>query len=314
MSSSPVTGRAPCLAFIGGTSVYKIEGLTNIEEVRISTPFGDPSDAIVIGTLHNLDVCFLPRHGRTHSLTPSEVPYAANIYALKTLGVTHVISVSAVGSLVAENCPAQLVLPTQFLDRTLGGCRRNSFFGDGCVAHVSFGRPVCMQLHALLASVCQEQLQLLQQQQPGSSTPQVHLDGTYVCIEGPAFSTAAESQCYRMLGGTIIGMTGLPEAKLAREAEMAYAMLALVTDYDAWHPDHEAVTVDIVIENLHRVAGTAQSVISELCRRLGSGQASLEVSVVAHNALRNAVLTPKESVPPATGERLQAILSKYWNC
>ena len=238
----------------------------------------------------------MARHGRNHHLTPSEVPYRANIYAMKKIGVEYLISASAVGSLQEEVKPLDFVLPDQFLDRTRS--RQSTFFGEGIVGHIAFGDPVCHQLADVLAASITE-----------LNLPDVilHKGGTYICMEGPAFSTKAESNMYRMLGGKVIGMTNLPEAKLAREAEIAYATLAMATDYDCWHPDHDNVTIELVIANLQKNALNAQEVIKEAVKRL---TANLFVSE-AHSALKYAILTPIDKVPAATKQKLELLLKKY---
>ncbi|MCS6942244.1 MAG: S-methyl-5'-thioadenosine phosphorylase [Geminocystis sp.] len=284
------------IGIIGGSGLYKMEGLEVIEEVNLDTPFGKPSDNLIVGNLDGVKVAFLPRHGRNHHLLPSEVPFRANIYALKTLGVEYIISASAVGSLKQEIKPLDLVIPDQFIDRTKN--RPSTFFGDGIVAHVAFGNPVCGQLSKILAQAVRN-----------LNFPDIslHEGGTYVCIEGPAFSTIAESNLYRIWGGSVIGMTNLTEAKLAREAEIAYATLALVTDYDCWNPEYEHVTVETVIENLHRNATNAQKIIRETVKLLHQNP----FVSVAHSALKNAIVTPPDAIPPATLERLHLLLKKY---
>ncbi|HIK36472.1 MAG: S-methyl-5'-thioadenosine phosphorylase [Geminocystis sp.] len=284
------------IGIIGGSGLYKMEGLEVIEEVNLDTPFGKPSDNLIVGNLDGVKVAFLPRHGRNHHLLPSEVPFRANIYALKTLGVEYIISASAVGSLKQEIKPLDLVIPDQFIDRTKN--RPSTFFGDGIVAHVAFGNPVCGQLSKILAQAVRN-----------LNFPDIslHEGGTYVCIEGPAFSTIAESNLYRSWGGSVIGMTNLTEAKLAREAEIAYATLALVTDYDCWNPEYEHVTVETVIENLHRNATNAQKIIRETVKLLHQNP----FVSVAHSALKNAIVTPPDAIPPATLERLHLLLKKY---
>jgi 5'-methylthioadenosine phosphorylase len=273
-----------------------MEALTDVEEVQVETPFGPPSDRIILGTLEGLQVAFLARHGRDHKLIPSELPYRANIYALKSLGVEYIISASAVGSLKAEVKPLDMVVPDQFIDRTKG--RISTFFGQGIVAHIGFGHPVCNRLAGVLADAIAD-----------LNFPDVtlHRGGTYVCMEGPAFSTQAESNLYRSWGGTVIGMTNLPEAKLAREAEIAYATLALVTDYDCWHPDHDHVTVETVIEYLKRNAVNAQKVIRETVKRLSQNLPESD----AHSALKYAILTPLDKVPPERMKELELLLKKY---
>jgi 5'-methylthioadenosine phosphorylase len=284
------------IGIIGGSGLYQMSALTNVREVSLTTPFGDPSDNLIVGDLSGTQVAFLARHGRHHHLTPSEVPYRANIYAMKQIGVEYLISASAVGSLQAEVNPLDLVLPDQFIDRTKS--RASTFFGEGIVGHIAFGHPVCHKLSSILA----ESIESL-------NLPDItlHQGGTYICMEGPAFSTKAESNMYRLLGGTIVGMTNLPEAKLAREAEIAYATLALATDYDCWHPDHDHVTVDLIIANLHKNADNAQRVIQETVHRLGT---NLFVSE-AHSALKYAIITPMDRVPDATKQKLELLLKKY---
>ena len=284
------------IGIIGGSGLYKMEALKDIEEIQIETPFGPPSDAVILGTLDGTRVAFLARHGRNHTLMPTELPFRANIYALKSLGVEYIISASAVGSLQAEIKPLDMVIPDQFIDRTRH--RISTFFGEGIVGHVSFGEPICMEVAKILGDAV-ESLQL--------EGVTLHRGGTYVCMEGPAFSTQAESNLYRIWGGNIIGMTNLQEAKLAREAEIAYATLALSTDYDCWHPDHDSVTVEMVIQNLHKNAENAQRVIQESVRRLS---ATYPVSK-AHDALKYAIITPLAQVPEATKVKLGPLLKKY---
>ncbi|HAA26751.1 MAG TPA: S-methyl-5'-thioadenosine phosphorylase [Cyanobacteria bacterium UBA8553] len=284
------------IGIIGGSGLYQMEALKDVEEVNIDTPFGTPSDALIVGTLEGTQVAFLARHGRNHHLLPSELPFRANIHAMKQLGVEYLISASAVGSLKEEVKPVDMVVPDQFIDRTKN--RVSTFFGEGIVAHITFGDPVCNQLAKVLADAVAS-LEL----------PDVtlHRGGTYVCMEGPAFSTKAESHLYRSWGATVIGMTNLPEAKLAREAEIAYATLALVTDYDCWHPDHDSVTVEMVIANLQRNATNAQKVIQETVRRLVDNPPVSD----AHSALKFAILTHLDKVPTATKEKLGLLLKKY---
>ncbi|NER79203.1 MAG: S-methyl-5'-thioadenosine phosphorylase, partial [Leptolyngbya sp. SIO1D8] len=272
------------------------EALTKIEEVRVDTPFGNPSDALIVGTLEETKVAFLARHGRHHTLMPSELPFRANIYAMKAIGVKYLISASAVGSLQAAAKPVDMVIPDQFIDRTKN--RISTFFGEGIVAHIAFGDPICTHLAQVLGDAVAS-LDL-----PGVT---LHRGGTYVCMEGPAFSTKAESNLYRSWGATVIGMTNLPEAKLAREAEIAYATLALVTDYDCWHPDHDSVTVEMVIGNLHKNAKNAQEVIRATVRQLAKNPPTSD----AHDALKYAVLTPLDKAPPATLQKLKLLLKKY---
>ncbi|MDA0265748.1 MAG: S-methyl-5'-thioadenosine phosphorylase [Cyanobacteria bacterium] len=284
------------IGIIGGSGLYKMDALTDVEELTIETPFGAPSDALIVGTLEGAKVAFLARHGRNHTLTPSELPFRANIYAMKSLGVEYLISASAVGSLQESAKPLDMVVPDQFIDRTKN--RAATFFGDGIVAHIAFGDPVCGQLAKVIADAIAS-LDL-----PGID---LHRGGTYVCMEGPAFSTRAESNLYRSWGATVIGMTNLPEAKLAREAEMAYATLAMVTDYDCWHPDHDSVTVEMVIGNLMKNAANAQTVIRTVVKQLHSAPPTSE----AHTALKYAVITPLDKAPATTLEKLRLLLAKY---
>ena len=284
------------IGIIGGSGLYKMEALKDVEEVQLDTPFGPPSDALIVGMLDGTPVAFLARHGRNHHLMPSELPFRANIHAMKQLGVEYLISASAVGSLKEEAKPLDMVVPDQFIDRTKN--RVSTFFGEGIVVHIAFADPVCNQLAGVLADAVAS-LEL-----PNVT---LHRGGTYVCMEGPAFSTKAESHLYRSWGATVIGMTNLPEAKLAREAEIAYATLALVTDYDCWHPDHDTVTVEMVIANLQGNATNAQKVIQETVRRLSDNPPVSE----AHSALKFAILTQLDKVPAATKEKLELLLKKY---
>ena len=284
------------IGIIGGSGLYKMEALKDIAEVHVETPFGAPSDALILGTLEGARVAFLARHGRNHTLMPSELPSRANIYAMKSLGVEYLISASAVGSLKEEVKPLDMVVPAQFIDRTKN--RISTFFGEGIVAHIGFGDPVCGNL----ATVLMEAIVSL-------DLPDVtlHRSGTYLCMEGPAFSTKAESILYRSWGATVIGMTNLPEAKLAREAEIAYATLALATDYDCWHPDHDSVTVEMIIGNLMKNAVNAQRVIQETVRRLSENPPPSD----AHSALKHAIITPLDKAPTAIKEKLSLLLKKY---
>lgn len=284
------------IGIIGGSGLYKMEALKDVEEVRVDTPFGQPSDALILGTLDGVRVAFLARHGRHHHLLPSELPFRANIYAMKRLGVKYLISASAVGSLQEKAKPLDMVVPDQFIDRTKN--RISTFFGEGIVAHIAFGDPVCSNLAGVLADAVAS---------ANLNDVTLHRGGTYVCMEGPAFSTKAESNLYRSWGATIIGMTNLPEAKLAREAEIAYATLALVTDYDCWHPDHDNVTVEMVIANLQRNAVNAQKVMQETVRRLAANPPESE----AFSALKYAILTPLDQVSPEAKQRLGLLLEKY---
>ena len=284
------------IGVMGGSGLYKMEALKDVEELQIDTPFGKPSDALIVGTLEGTRIAFLARHGRSHSLLPSEVPYRANVYAMKSLGVEYLLSASAVGSLKAEAKPLDMVIPDQFIDRTKD--RAATFFGEGLVAHIAFGDPICPSLAAVLGDAI-ESLNL-----PDIT---LHRGGTYICMEGPAFSTKAESQLYRSWGATVIGMTNLTEAKLAREAEIAYASLSLVTDYDCWHPDHDSVTVEMIIQNLTKNAVNAQHVVQETVRRLVANPPPS----AAHSALKYAILTPLDQAPAATKAKLALLLQKY---
>jgi 5'-methylthioadenosine phosphorylase len=284
------------IGIIGGSGLYKMEALKDVESLELQTPFGAPSDAVILGTLVGTRVAFLARHGRNHTLLPTELPFPANIYAMKQLGVKYLISASAVGSLKAEVKPLDMVVPDQFIDRTKN--RISTFFGEGIVAHIAFGEPICKNLAGVLADAIAS-LNL--------TDVTLHRGGTYVCIEGPAFSTKAESNLYRSWDATVIGMTNLPEAKLAREAEIAYATLGLVTDYDCWHPDHDSVTVDMVIANLQRNAVNAQKVIEETVKRLSENPPVSD----AHSALKYAILTNLGNAPTATKDKLAFLLQKY---
>ncbi len=284
------------IGIIGGSGLYKMEALKDVEEVQIETPFGNPSDALIVGSLDGVRVAFLARHGRNHHLLPSELPFRANIYAMKSLGVKYLISASAVGSLKEAAKPLDMVVPDQFIDRTQN--RISTFFGEGVVAHVAFGDPVCLKLAQVLGDAVESSK---------LADVTLHRGGTYICMEGPAFSTKAESNLHRSWGATIIGMTNLPEAKLAREAEIAYATLALVTDYDCWHLDHDSVTVELVIANLQRNAINAQKVIQETVRRLTENPPDSD----AHSALKYAILTPLDKISPEAKERLDLLLQKY---
>ena len=279
---------------IGGSGLYAMEALTNATEHQIDTPFGKPSDVIVTGQVNGVGVAVLARHGRGHRLIPSEVPYRANIYALKTLGVRCLISLSAVGSLAEEMKPLDMVLPDQFIDMTKR--RDSTFFGDGAVAHVSMAQPVCAGLSDVLARAVK-----------AASMPsgfELHRGGTYVCIEGPQFSSLAESLWYRSMGAKIIGMTNMPEAKLAKEAQMAYATLAMVTDFDCWHPREAHVTADTAIANLMQNAGHAQRIAAAA---IGLLAAEMPVSA-AHTAMQASLVTQPDQMSPETRERLRVIL------
>jgi len=283
------------IGVIGGSGLYQMAGLSDVEEVHLATPFGDPSDAILIGTLADVRVAFLPRHGRGHTLLPTEIPFRANIYAMKLCGVERIISASAVGSMREELLPMDIVFPDQFFDRTRH--RASTFFGGGIAAHVTFADPVCRDLVDTLEQAARA----------GLSGIAIHRGGTYICMEGPAFSTRAESQVYRSWGMSVIGMTNLQEAKLAREAEICYATVALVTDYDCWHPGHDSVTVDMVIEYLNRNAGNAQTLIAGAVALL----AGRERFCKCGESLRHAIITPPDRISAEVKQRLGAIIGKY---
>ncbi|WP_352258520.1 S-methyl-5'-thioadenosine phosphorylase [Psychrobacter sp. TB55-MNA-CIBAN-0194] len=284
------------IAIIGGSGLYQMDALINKRHITIDTPFGSPSDDIVLGELEGVTVAFLTRHGQGHRLTPSEVPYRANIYALKTLGVRYIVSVSAVGSLRESLKPLDMVIPDQMIDMTKQ--RVSTFFGAGAVAHVSMADPLCPALAELLTRAY-DNADIAE----GTS----HSKATYVCIEGPQFSTRAESQWYRQMQADIIGMTNMPEAKLAREASIAYATLALVTDFDCWHPTEEAVSADYAIKNLMKNADNAQKVIKEAVALI----AAESPDSIAHNALAQALVTSVDMMDDATKTRLAALLPKY---
>ena len=281
------------IGIIGGSGLYQVEGLSDVREITVETPFGRPSDNLVLGTLEGVRVAFLARHGRGHRITPSELPFRANIYAMKMLGVERILSASAVGSLQEQYAPTDIVIPDQFFDRTRG--RVSTFFGEGVVAHITFDHPVCAILGEQMA-ISGEEVGV-----------KMHRGGTYLCMEGPAFSTLAESKLYRQWGMDVIGMTNLQEAKLAREAEICYATMALVTDYDCWHPDHSAVTVEMILAVLHQNAINAQQIVRHTVRRLRG----LPRECKCGSSLRNAILTNRDLIPDATKQKLAAILSRY---
>jgi 5'-methylthioadenosine phosphorylase len=280
------------LGIIGGSGLYSMNGISDTREIRVKTPFGDPSDALVLGTLEGKRVAFLARHGRGHRILPGEINYRANIYALKELGVERIISVSAVGSLQEDLRPGEFLVPDQFFDRTKH--RVSTFFGGGLVAHVAFDKPTCGQLSGVLADASVH------------SGVKVHRLGTYVCIEGPQFSTLAEAHVHRQLRFEVVGMTNVTEAKLAREAELCYATIAMITDYDCWHPEHESVTATQIIATLTQNAENAQRVLKEAVRAM-PGERSCKCAA----ALRHALVTDLKLVPAATKKRLGVIISKY---
>ena len=277
---------------VGGSGLYQMEGLEGVEEVKIETPFGDPSDAIVVGTLEGVRVAFLPRHGRGHRISPTELPVQANIWALKSLGVEWIISASAVGSLREDIQPLDIVIPDQIIDRTKS--RVNSFFSGGIVVHVAFADPFCTVLNQILYQAGQK------------VGARVHRGGTYLAMEGPLFSTKAESHLYRSWGADVIGMTALPEAKLAREAEICYATIACATDYDCWHDGHESVTIEMVLSNLLKNVGTAKSMIRLACPALPQ-----ERDCHCAHALENGIITAPELIPPQTREKFALLIDKY---
>ncbi len=280
------------IGVIGGTGVYQMEALTDVEEVRVKTPFGDPSEAIVVGTLEGQRVAFLARHGRGHRITPTELNTRANIYALKSLGVEWVISVSACGSMREDIAPRHVVIPDQLFDLTRG--RTLTFFGEGLAAHISFAEPFCAELSQALYQAVKK---------AGAT---VHLGGTFLTIEGPRFSTKGESNIFRQWGVDIIGMTAVPEAQLAREAEMCYATMAHVTDYDVWHESEETVTVEAIVKNLLANAEVAKSAIRNVVPELKG-----ERTCGCVNALADAIITRPELIPAETKEKLKLLIEKY---
>ena len=283
----------PRIGIIGGSGLYSMPGFTGQHEVRVETPFGEPSDPYVVGELEGKTVAFLARHGRGHRISPSELNFRANIYGFKKLGVEWILSLSAVGSLKEEHKPRDFVIPDQFVDRTRG--RVSTFFGEGLVAHVSFADPVCPHVARLLYAACVE------------SGVKATLGGTYLCMEGPAFSTKAESNLYRSWGMDVIGMTNLQEAKLAREAEICYATVAMVTDYDCWHAEHAAVTVADIIQNLNANAAHAAQVVRGAVRNLRLEARTCDCS----HALAHALITDPKTVPEATRRKLELLVGKY---
>lgn len=284
------------IGVIGGSGLYKMEGMTSVEEVEVQTPFGDPSDIIAIGNVSGVPMAFLPRHGRGHRLNPSEVPSRANIWALKSLGVEWIISVSAVGSLREDIAPRDLLIPDQLYDRTRG--RVNSFFEGGIVVHCTFADPFCSTLRQYILDSAQE-----------LSDVKVHDGGTLVCMEGPLFSTKAESRVYRTLSMDIIGMTALPEAKLAREAEICYATIACITDYDSWHESEAPVTVDMVIGNLNANIANAQRILQSIAQKIPADR-SLQSCNCAH-ALANTIMTDPALIPDEAKEKYQLLIGQY---
>ena len=280
------------IGVIGGSGLYSMPGFEVQEEVSVTTPWGRPSDNYVVGRLAGKDVAFLARHGRGHRISPSELNFRANIYGMKWLGVERIISLSAVGSLKEEHRPQDFVIPDQFFDRTSG--RSSTFFGDGLVAHISFAHPVCPELAGTIHQACL------------AAGVKAKRGGIYLCMEGPAFSTVAESNVYRAWGMDVIGMTNLQEAKLAREAEICYVTVAMVTDYDCWHPEHDAVTVDEIIANLVKNAENAAKVVAGTVAGMSAGR-----SCKCGSALANAIITDRTAVPELTRKRLELLVGKY---
>jgi 5'-methylthioadenosine phosphorylase len=280
------------IGIIGGSGLYAMKGLTKTREIRVKTPFGEPSDAIVLGTLEGKRVAFLARHGRGHRILPSEINYRANVYAMKLLGVQRIISVSAVGSLKEDLRPGEFLVADQFFDRTKN--RISTFFGEGIVAHLAFAHPTCGQLSGVLADACVHEAVM------------VHRRGTYVCIEGPQFSTLAEAEVHRQLGFEVIGMTNVTEAKLAREAEICYGTLAMITDFDCWHPEHESVTTTQIMATLSQNAENAQKVLRTAVRELPAAR-----TCKCGSALQHSLVTDMKLVPKATKKKLAAIIGKY---
>lgn len=284
------------IGVIGGSGLYQMEGMTDVEEVEVETPFGKPSDVITIGKVEGVPMAFLPRHGRGHRISPTEIPVRANIWALKSLGVEWVISVSAVGSLRENIAPRDLVIPDQLFDRTKS--RVNSFFEGGIVVHVTFAEPFCPTLSSLLLESARE-----------LGDVKVHQGGAYVCIEGPFFSTKAESNVYRSWGMDIIGMTALPEAKLAREAELCYATIACATDYDVWHASHESVTVEMVISNLGANVANAQRILRSVAQKIPADRSANACE--CPGALSTAIITDRSRIPADVKERYDLLIGKY---
>ncbi len=284
------------IGIIGGSGLYQMPELTNVRHQKVETPFGDPSDEFIIGELEGVTVAFLARHGRGHKILPTELPFRANIYAMKLLGVEYILSVSAVGSLQEQYAPTDFFIPDQFFDRTRARAHESTFFGNGIVAHITFAHPVCDELGDILEEACGTVEGL-----------KVHRGGTYICMEGPAFSTKAESNVYRSWGMDVIGMTNLQEAKLAREAEIAYATLALVTDYDCWHEDHDSVSIEMVVEYLTKNVRNAQLVLKEAVRLVDAKETPNQFS----GATKNAIFTQPKDWNPETAAKLEAIIGKY---
>ncbi|MDO8637080.1 MAG: S-methyl-5'-thioadenosine phosphorylase [Dehalococcoidia bacterium] len=280
------------IGIIGGSGLYEIEGFHDVREVNIETPFGKPSDAITVGMLEGMNIAFLPRHGRGHRISPTDIPVRANIYALKSLGVDSIISISAVGSFKEEIHPMDLVIPDQLIDRTQN--RVNTFFGKGIVVHAPFAHPFCPVLSSTLYQSALE------------TGVRVHKGGSWVVIEGPQFSTRAESELYRSWGASIVGMTALPEARIAREAEICYAALACVTDYDCWHSAHESVTIEMIIANLLKNVGTAKEIIKKVANRISENR-----KCDCPSALKNAIVTSRDKIPAHLKQEMALLIGKY---
>jgi 5'-methylthioadenosine phosphorylase len=293
MKSGEVAMERASIGVIGGSGVYQMEGLTNVKELKIKTPFGDPSDVIVVGTLGDRRVAFLPRHGRGHRIMPSEIPVAANIYALKSIGVERIISISACGSLREDFAPLDIIIPDQLFDRTKD--RPTTFFGKGLVVHISFAEPFCPELSQILYAAAVK------------SEARVHRGGALMVIDGPQFSTKAESETYRQWKMDIIGMTAIPEAKLAREAEICYATIAMVTDYDVWHPSHDSVTVEMVVQNLLRNAEMGKRIVRYA---VGDIPAPRE-HCPCPTALRDSIITSRDRIPTRIRKDMALLLDKY---
>jgi len=296
-SSASVDLPTARLGVLGGSGLYAMDGLEDVRELELDTPYGRPSDSLRIGRIGDLEVVFLARHGRHHSFTPTEVPYRANIWALRSLNVRWILSVSAVGSLQEQYRPLDMVVPDQFIDRTHQ--RPLTFFGEGVVAHVTVADPYCAALSRILEDVGDSLM---------PEGRRLHRGGTYLCMEGPAFSTRAESELYRSWGCSVIGMTNHTEARLAREAEIAYATLAMVTDYDCWHTEHASVTVEMVIDNLRANAALAQEIVRAAAQRVAEQRPVSK----AHRALSHALMTPVESVPAETRRKVDLLTAPYW--
>jgi 5'-methylthioadenosine phosphorylase len=280
------------IGVIGGSGLYSMPGLTKTRELRLKTPFGDPSDAFIVGAVEGKRVAFLARHGRGHRILPTELNFRANIYAMKLLGVQRIISVSAVGSLREDLQPGQFLIPDQFFDSTKG--RKSTFFGEGIVAHVTFDKPTCAQLSTVLAEACRTQ------------NVSVHEKGTYICMEGPQFSTLAEAHFHRAMKFSVIGMTNVTEAKLAREAEICYSTIAMITDYDCWHPEHDSVTVATIVATLSQNATNAQNVLRQAINAMPANRACK-----CATALKHAILTDPQVVPPKMKKKLAPLIGKY---